>query len=66
MQAMSERLLREMQDMRALLANSQSNHAASQRQQRPLERRRDFANCYGTSALAVSSPMSCLRECQRR
>lgn len=29
MQAMSERLLREMQDMRALLANSQSNHAAS-------------------------------------
>tara|TARA_R100001369_G_scaffold72756_1_gene101102 strand:- start:17463 stop:18056 length:594 start_codon:yes stop_codon:yes gene_type:complete len=29
MQAMSERLLREMQDMRALLANSQSTHAAS-------------------------------------
>ncbi len=29
MQAMSERLLREMQDMRALLANSQSSHAAS-------------------------------------
>ncbi|MGP9764773.1 flagellar biosynthesis protein FlhF [Halomonas sp. AOP13-D3-9] len=29
MQAMSERLLREMQDMRALLANNQSAHAAS-------------------------------------
>ncbi|ELY20354.1 flagellar biosynthesis protein FlhF [Vreelandella titanicae] len=29
MQAMSERLLREMQDMRALLANSQSTHTAS-------------------------------------
>lgn len=47
MQAMSERLLREMQDMRALLATNQSANAAVSRQVTPT----------GTAAKAAAAAM---------